>query len=497
MAILSLGQVRIDRMLDDKHLRARDVMAWVAVVALWAILWGLARVAGENPDKSLWYLPAALTFSLLIAGGWRALALAIAGPLAHISAQNIYHIDFAAPFNLIGSVMAYVIPPFAHVLGYAIAAYGLRHMVTSKNAVEKTYELTPSYAIGLIAFALLGSGISAALGAAHAIHQGASDWTAWLPLYLNWWSGDFIGTVTLTPLLLLAFTIYPFPPLQASQHPFKLNAGMAPQFGVDYWATLLGTLAFICLLLWMKLNFQVPIPYSLPFLIGIAGFAFIALNCEITEVAVMIAVLGLVGAVGVKKMGSFELVVELDFFIPACILISLLSHTMRNLLIRNKTLASESLLDPLTGVFNRRGLSFNYMVHLRGIQGGRRRLCMAALDLDHFKRINDSLGHAVGDEVLQSVVAVLQRHTTANDCIARIGGDEIVLLLPGLSLDECLLKMDTIRQEISDIADFPLPVTASFGVIQVEADSSQEVALARADALLYQAKKCGRNRVES
>ena len=103
MAILSLGQVRIDRMLDVKNLRARDVMAWVAVVALWAILWGVARVAGENPDKSLWYLPAGLTFSLLIAGGWRALALAVAGPLAHISAQNIYHIDFAAPFNLIGN----------------------------------------------------------------------------------------------------------------------------------------------------------------------------------------------------------------------------------------------------------------------------------------------------------------------------------------------------------------------------------------------------------
>jgi diguanylate cyclase len=177
-------------------------------------------------------------------------------------------------------------------------------------------------------------------------------------------------------------------------------------------------------------------------------------------------------------------------------LASLLSYTMRHLVAHNRQLTSETLHDPLTGICNRKGLDFYFSAHLRDIQGGRRRLCLASMDLDHFKRVNDTFGHSVGDDVLKRVTRLLQAHTSAVDCIARIGGDEIVILLPGFSLDECVKKIEAIRLGIEAISDLPLRVTASFGVTQVEPHNSQEIALVRADKLLYQAKALGRNRVE-
>jgi diguanylate cyclase (GGDEF)-like protein len=290
--------------------------------------------------------------------------------------------------------------------------------------------------------------------------------------------------------------LLPYAPFHAHAHPFKLHAVKHSQFGSRYWLSLGSTLGCVALLLWLKEVEKLPIPYSLPFLTCLIGMGYIALNYELASVSVMIALLGLLGAAGVGVMGNYALVMELNFFIPACTLASLLSYTMRHLVAHNRQLTSETLHDPLTGICNRKGLDFYFSAHLRDIQGGRRRLCLASMDLDHFKRVNDTFGHSVGDDVLKRVTRLLQAHTSAVDCIARIGGDEIVILLPGFSLDECVKKIEAIRLGIEAISDLPLRVTASFGVTQVEPHNSQEIALVRADKLLYQAKALGRNRVE-
>ena len=488
---------RSGRLVQEEKSLLVDVVVWVAVVALWSLLWRVAGVAGAGPYTSLWYPPAALTLSLLIAGGWRALPLALAGPLVNITVQGLLGSAYVAQtHSLLDMVWEYGGPPVAHLIGYALAAYGIQRTSVADPDGRARGELSPATAIRFVGFSLAASALSAAAGAALSVRRTGNPWDTWGSLFLHWWGGDFIGVVTLTPVLLLAFSMLPYAPLHAKAHPFENNPHKHSQFGSRYWLSLACTFGSVAFLLWLKEIYKIPIPYSLPFLTGLIGMGFIALDNELAAVSVMIALMGLLGAMGVAFMGNFELVMELNFFIPACTLASLLSHSMCHLVAHNSVLSSETLHDPLTGVCNRKGLAFHFSAHLRDIQGGRRRLCLASMDIDHFKRVNDTLGHAVGDEVLKRVTRLLADHTTAADCIARIGGDEIVILLPGFSLDDCVKRIEAMRRGIEAISDLPISLTASFGVIQVEPHNSQEVALARADNLLYQAKARGRNRVE-
>jgi diguanylate cyclase (GGDEF)-like protein len=122
------------------------------------------------------------------------------------------------------------------------------------------------------------------------------------------------------------------------------------------------------------------------------------------------------------------------------------------------------------------------------------------LDLDHFKSINDRLGHAAGDLVLQHVATVLQANVRKIDQVARVGGEEFLVLMPGASLDTARPAAERLREQLT--ADSPqfqgtsVTISVSIGIAQW-ADHAEELSrlLIRADAALYQAKAQGRNRV--
>lgn len=158
--------------------------------------------------------------------------------------------------------------------------------------------------------------------------------------------------------------------------------------------------------------------------------------------------------------------------------------------------------DALTGALNRRALE----ERLSQLQARQRRgegFAWIALDIDHFKRINDQLGHAAGDAALQHVASLLMRQRRAGDAVARLGGEEFGLLLPNTSLAAAVALAERLRLAL---AQQPLswkgqlwPMSASFGVT---ASSGREACdlqnlLHHADRLLYQAKEAGRNRVRS
>lgn len=157
-------------------------------------------------------------------------------------------------------------------------------------------------------------------------------------------------------------------------------------------------------------------------------------------------------------------------------------------------LREASQLDPLTGLFNRRAV--NQALDLAWQRFGRSRqpLALMLIDLDHFKRINDSAGHAAGDQVLVALAALLQRQLRAVDTLGRIGGEEFLLLLPGSTEAQAALLAERLRAQVNDGA---LGTTISVGVAEARADDTGiDSVVARADAALYRAKAAGRNRVE-
>ena len=119
-------------------------------------------------------------------------------------------------------------------------------------------------------------------------------------------------------------------------------------------------------------------------------------------------------------------------------------------------------------------------------------------DLDHFKRVNDTYGHAAGDRVLAAFGDLLRQHTRVIDIAARFGGEEFIVLLPNTDLENAISIANRIRESLAacPIESLPDPVTASFGVAEMAPDESGSGLLRRADAALYEAKHSGRNRVE-
>lgn len=159
-----------------------------------------------------------------------------------------------------------------------------------------------------------------------------------------------------------------------------------------------------------------------------------------------------------------------------------------------------SIRDGLTGLYNRRHIMEILATQKATVekQSGYT-FCICFLDLDHFKPINDTYGHGVGDEVLRRFARLLQDTLRAGDYTARLGGEEFVLLLTGVGLARAEQVCDRLRQRLENTAFRDLhpglKVTVSIGVSEFRAGETVDDALGRADTCLYRAKEEGRNRV--
>ena len=160
-------------------------------------------------------------------------------------------------------------------------------------------------------------------------------------------------------------------------------------------------------------------------------------------------------------------------------------------------LAEAAATDPLTKLLNRRAL-LGLMQHIGNtMRKSSKKCCIATLDIDHFKQVNDRFGHDVGDQVLSAVSAVIRKHLRADEAAARWGGEEFLLAWPDQSLAVAEQRADRLRELIGDcnFSNGSLRITASFGIAEWAPSEPLDAALKRSDKALYCAKAEGRNRV--
>lgn len=192
-----------------------------------------------------------------------------------------------------------------------------------------------------------------------------------------------------------------------------------------------------------------------------------------------------------------------DYFVKPIfhkLLISKLYSNFRyqRLLIENekkeKMLKELSIKDGLTGLYNHRYMYEQLMLAIKGYHRHKKPLSIIMIDLDNFKLINDEYGHVKGDEILRHISKILEKNSRDGELVGRYGGEEFIILLPNVTIDEAVKAAERLRKKIEESQCNGIHYTASFGVYMYESGSPEKF-VSKADQLLYQAKKDGKNRV--
>ena len=218
------------------------------------------------------------------------------------------------------------------------------------------------------------------------------------------------------------------------------------------------------------------------FFAGYACFAFLSFKTH-GSVAELIVSAILMGG------GAFVLIV------------ARLSHLTTKDIVRIAALERDVMRDPLTGVFNRRYLDAKLSEEANRSRHSGQPLSTLVIDLDHFKHINDTYGHPIGDQVIRHVCTLIAGQIRTVDTVVRYGGEEFVVVAPDSDVDAAAALgarvISSLDRRALTLADGTnLPVTASIGVAQYEPGETCNNFLARADSALYEAKRSGRNRLQ-
>ena len=166
---------------------------------------------------------------------------------------------------------------------------------------------------------------------------------------------------------------------------------------------------------------------------------------------------------------------------------------------RSETLEHAALTDALTGMQNRRYFDDALKEYLEEFARIQKPVGLLILDLDHFKQVNDTHGHDVGDEVLRTVSNCLKDFTRFHDVVARLGGEEFAVVAPNMDENMLLKLAERIRKAVASLVvqsgNIRLRVTTSVGLAVWDGKESADEFFRRADRMLYEAKRLGRNRV--
>lgn len=174
----------------------------------------------------------------------------------------------------------------------------------------------------------------------------------------------------------------------------------------------------------------------------------------------------------------------------------------QRLLVAQKKLRMQASTDDLTGLYNRRSFFQRTQQEVARYERNQKRaFSLLLIDIDRFKKVNDTFGHPIGDVVLRELARTLLKTARSQDVVARTGGEEFCILLPEAGKEEAKVLAERIRKTVSDIdlgtEEIGIYITISIGVAEILPDEDKDGIYNRADIALYRAKSGGRDRVET
>lgn len=155
------------------------------------------------------------------------------------------------------------------------------------------------------------------------------------------------------------------------------------------------------------------------------------------------------------------------------------------------------MIDPLTGIYNRRMFYTEITRELAHLKRYKRTFCVVYIDMDKFKSVNDTFGHAVGDQVIETAAKCLVKQTRDTDTVARLGGDEFGIIMSETNFAQAELVLSRLKETLNaQMRSKGWPVTASMGVSVIDEPMSLDAIIDSADQLMFKVKKAGGNNIQ-
>lgn len=452
---------------------------YMLLAVCWLLLWRVSGLMQYAPHASLWFPPAGLSLAALLVMGWRALLVLVPCAMAATLWIDRLYLTGTPPAYLLGAAALFA---GAHCLSYGTGALLLRRLIR-----RRTTPTVPAVVMAFLAIGSLSALAAALLGVRALTLAGMVDADAAPGLWLPWWIGDMAGVLVFVPLFIGVLSLryaaieawlggLSFQPKTRARGAYvgKLALSVALVLGVLLLSARAGQREASFALFFLILP-QMWITYTESPLRSAASTALFG-----TAVAVMVALLGLIDQALVYQFAISVIAASACFGLAVPALIA-----------QNRQLGEMALSDGLTKVATKSHFFECAERELVDARGQGLPVSLIMLDIDEFKQVNDRFGHAVGDQVLVGLVRALRMQLRQSDLIGRFGGDEFMVLLPGMALDRAQATAARLAQALAQLAapGLPEPLSASFGVVGIGDGEPILEAFDRADAQLLTAKR--------
>ncbi|QGX39695.1 MASE1 domain-containing protein [Permianibacter aggregans] len=477
VASIERGSVLIQ---TQKPVWNRDTIVRIVLVA---VLYFFTARIGQSfamPPGNITpvWLPSGLMVALVLIWGYRISPGIFLGAFA----GNIWAYFDASSATLIGKALVSAsLNGIGDVLATAGAVYLFKRKVVSDNPLES---LSAFKAFGIYCV-ISGSVVSAILGVTGLASMGFLPWSQYGMALLTWATGDAVGVLLIAPLVLSFY--------------FRKDRVVPKQrrFELGLHVTLLALLSLAAV---FHQHWPPPLPSPVFVMIPLLLWAVLRLGFRVTFVSVACMAAATVYVTS-NNLGPFKeaeqlfALIELQLFLTLLVtsvaLVGMVSAERDQLIDELKDLCEH---DPLTGTCSRRyGMQLIVAEQERQARYGTP-YSLIMFDIDHFKRINDSYGHATGDRVIQQITRLIDSALRDVDHLVRWGGEEFLVLLPNTTQQGALQFAERCRELVAaNTFEHQERLSISLGVIDSSAANTVQDLLARVDRAMYHSKNHGRN----
>ena len=426
------------------------------------------------------WLPSGIMLALVLIRGYHIWPGIFLG--AFVGNASAY-IDPESMTILLKSIMAGTANGIGDVLATVGAIYVLRKIKVMGNIFGSFSSLLPFLLLG----AILGPLLSAIFGITSLALVGILSWDFYVSSLITWWVGDGVGVLLFTPLILFFHR----------KHDKSYLADRLLELSIYF---IVFTL--ICSFMWFHSVWPEPLPNPIFFTVPLLLWAVLRLGFRVTFLSILvIAIIAIV--ITSKLNGPFihvtplmsiiELQLYLSIVITSVLVVGIIS-SQRDMLLEELQLKLDH--DLLTGAWTRSCFMSSFDSEAERYFRYGTPFCLIMFDIDFFKKINDTFGHEVGDEVLSKVCKVINGELRDIDSLTRWGGEEFIILLPNTILDGGHQIAERCRTKIAE-HDFLLEqqITISLGLTQSSKNITMKDMLEKVDDATYTSKRNGRNQI--